>query len=64
MHPPTSDFRWRHNGGLFIDRSHGSLGHYIPNVCTNDAGIYECHVNTFRPQQLHGVCNQKTDSKR
>ncbi|XP_022097142.1 tenascin-like [Acanthaster planci] len=55
VNPPTSDIRWRHNGGPFIDRSQGKLNHYIPSACLGDSGIYECHVNTFRPLQLHGI---------
>ncbi|XP_071797735.1 uncharacterized protein [Asterias amurensis] len=55
VNPPTSDLRWRHNGGLFIDRSQGGLTHIISNACVSDAGVYECHVNTYRPLQLHGI---------
>ncbi len=55
VNPPTSDIRWRHNGGPFIDRSQESLSHVIPSACLGDAGVYECHINMHRPHQLHGI---------
>ncbi|XP_038069419.1 tenascin-like [Patiria miniata] len=55
VNPPNSDWRWRHDGGPFIGRSQDRLTHFIPSVCPRDAGIYECHVNTFRPLQRHAI---------
>ncbi|XP_022095017.1 uncharacterized protein LOC110981618 [Acanthaster planci] len=55
VNSPSTDYRWRHNGGDIIEPWNNLLNVSIPNVAVESEGIYACFALGQEHKQLHGV---------
>ncbi|XP_022097856.1 uncharacterized protein LOC110983161 isoform X2 [Acanthaster planci] len=55
VNSPSTDYRWRHNGGVIIESWNNFLNVTIPNVTVEKEGIYACFALDQENEQLHGI---------